>query len=130
MLNRTTETFSWEKLLEIRNIVSSYTYSTRIYLIFFIISFQIIETMHIWRPWRFSKFQDHPPSPPTPFHLRPKFFHLPWLWTFNFKRTIPTPTHTHTLSNKLWNNSHTVHVKERNQNKNKTKSRHIQIDHK
>ena len=31
--------------------------------------------------------------------------------------------------NKLWSNSRTVHVNERNQNKNKTKSRHIQIDH-
>ena len=31
--------------------------------------------------------------------------------------------------NKLWSNSRTVHVNERNQNQNKTNSRHIQIDH-
>ena len=62
-------------------------------------------------------------SPPTLLvHLRPTFYQLLDLRRPNLNE--PTP-----LSNKLWNDSRTAHVKEQNQNQNKTKSCHIQIDH-
>ena len=41
LLNRTIETFNWEKLLQNRKLMSSYISSTRPCLIFFKISFQI-----------------------------------------------------------------------------------------
>ena len=43
--------------------------------------------IHIWRPWKWSNFQDpHPPCPSMSIILRP-----PWPWTSNFKRTLSRP---------------------------------------
>ena len=68
-----------------------------------------IRMIHIWRPWKFSNFQD--PSLILPIYIQ-NFF-PPWLWTSNFKR----------------NPSHTVHVSKLNQNKDKTKPHYFDIDH-
>ena len=62
-------------------------------------------------------------NPPTPCPSTSKI-RLPPILN---KTPPPLPPSSPTLSNKPWNNNHTVHLNERNQNKNKTKSRHIQI---
>ena len=73
--------------------------------------------LHIWRPWKLSNFH----GPPLLCPSTSKIFSPPGTWKSNFKRTpSPTPplthnTHPHTLSNKLWNNNHTVHVNKQNQ---------------
>ena len=41
--------------------------------------------IHIWRPWKFSSFQDPPPPCPS----TSKILQLLWPWTLNFKRTLP-----------------------------------------
>ena len=58
-----------------------------------------------------SNFQD---PPPTALDLGYAVLNAP-------------PPIPHPFSNKLWNNSRTVYVKERNKNKIKANSRHIQL---
>ena len=41
----------------------------------------LLGAIHIWRPWKLSNFQAHPPCPCTS-----KIFPPPWSWTSNFKR--------------------------------------------
>ena len=60
-----------------------------------------LATIHIWRPWKLSNFQ----NPLLPFHLRPKLSHSPWPWTSNFKR-IPTSPHSYPLQQTMEKQPH------------------------